>query len=283
MSFNEKESSKYQGKPVHLYSFVGSDGEDGGIGPFMFSNNEVSVFRGENEFEPWAITHGDVVSSGTLDKSDLEVKLARGTVLDDLFIAYPPSQIINLSIFRGHSDSDSNLSNFPLEWSGRILGVEYNDNQLILNCEPVSTSMRRPGLRRHYQISCPHVLYGDECRANKEAATSTRTVASVSGQNVTLSSPLPGVAQNYSVGIVEWQNSSGGKEFRTVLSCTEDMLTINIRGFLRSVGPGTELKISFGCNRFTSDCRDLHDNILNYGGQPWIPFDNPFSFVSKFY
>ena len=254
----------------------------GDLGPFLFTNNEEPLLRDGKEYLPWAVTHGDVVSSGTLDKSDLEVQFARGTALDEMFVAYPPSQVMNLYIFKGHSNSTDTLFNFPLDWAGRIRGAEYNDNKLILNCEPVSTSIRRPGLRRHYQISCPHVLYGSECRASQKAATSGRVVLSVSGQDVTLTEALPGDPENYRGGLLEWQPASGGKEIRTILTCSEDMLTVKIRGFLRGIEEDTATKVSFGCNRFTSDCKDLHNNILNYGGQPWIPFDNPFSFVSKF-
>lgn len=257
---------------------------DGGeIGPYRFTNSDGTAMRDGAEYEAWPITHGDVVSSGTLDKSDLEVKLARGTDLDDLFVAYPPSQVMNLFIFKGHAGLTPTLSNFPLEWAGRVRGVEYHENQLILNCEPVSTSLRRPGLRRNYQLSCPHVLYGAECRASKKAATSARTVSSVNNSEVTLSVALPGVQANYAGGLLEWQNDAGGKEIRTIISCSENMSTVRVRGILRDMAVGKPVQISFGCNRFVSDCRDLHDNILNYGGQPWIPLDNPFDFVSKFY
>jgi hypothetical protein len=262
---------------------AGRSFDAGDVGPFAFTNAEETVIRDGIEYLPWAITHGDVVSSGSMDKSDLEVKIARGTTVDDLFVAYPPSQVMNLLIFKGHAETEGTIYNFPLEWAGRIRGAEYHSNTLILNCEPVSTSMRRPGLRRSYQVSCPHVLYGSQCRANKKNATFDRTVSSVLQQNITISVALPGEDVNYSGGLIEWDNASGGREVRTILNCNEDRTVLKVRGFLRGVQSGTNLKISFGCNRFTSDCRDLHNNILNYGGQPWIPFDNPFAFVSKFY
>ncbi|MGQ4828481.1 hypothetical protein, partial [Enterococcus faecalis] len=68
------------------------------------------------------------------------------------------------------------------------LSSSREDNETVFACEPTSSSLRRPGLWRNYQIGCPYVLYGAGCFANKAAATRSTTVASMTASTVTLAS-----------------------------------------------------------------------------------------------
>lgn len=285
MSFSALETSRHLGRPVHLYQFKGTpdvEGE-GMIGPYGFTNGEDLITRDGIDYQPWPIKHGNLTVSGTLDKAALEVSMGRDSVLDDMFLAFPPSQVINLIIFRGHMGDDPTPTNFPAEWSGRVRGVDFADYEVKFNCEPVSTSIRRPGLRRNYQLGCPHVLYGEMCRASKSAATDTQTVASVAGNTVVLVDALGFAPANFTGGLLEWTRADGIKEIRTILSVTSDGKTVRLRGATRDLLSGGAVAASMGCSRTLEFCTTVHNNVHNFGGQPWIPFDNPLASVSKFY
>ncbi len=281
MTFDFYESSRYRGAPVALYLIRGSDPESP-LGPIALNNGETDIVRDGVTFKPWPIKHGDISQDGTLDKSDLTVSLALGTELDALFLAYPPSQVVNLTIFEGHVDDEVSPETYPAIWLGRILSSEHKDNELHLSCEPVSTSIKRPGLRRNYQIGCPHVLYGPQCRASKAAATVTRLIASVSRNEIQLDTALPN-ATAYAGGLVEWINPDNGlKEVRTIAKSPPLGNKITFRGMPRGLAVGLQVSVTRGCNRQMTGCNS-HGNIHNYGGQPFIPLENPLSQKNQFY
>lgn len=294
MSFNSQESSRYRAQPVKLFLIQGV--EDGAadvpLGPYAYCNGETDVVRPvldkngsplPTTFRPWPIKHSSLSHDGTLDKSDITVSLALGTPLDTLFLAYPPSQVVNLTIFEGHADQLPTIENFPAVWLGRIISGAYEDNELKLSCVPVSTSIERPGLRRNYQVGCPHALYTSQCRASKAAATVSRQVASTNRNRITLATSLGAIASQYVGGMVEWSNSDNGrKELRTISAVTPDGLTITVRGAGRGLAANTALSVIRGCNHQMSGCKQ-HNNILNFGGQWRLPLENPLSQKNQFY
>jgi hypothetical protein len=242
---------------------------------FAYTDTERAITVAGQLFSPKPIRCGNMNASGKLDKSMLEVRMPRDVPLAELFRVYPPSQPITLVIRQGHlTDEDSE---FLAVWAGRVLSMARDGNEAVFACEPLSSSLRRTGLRRHYQIGCPHVLYGDSCKANKTAATRNTTVSSISNNNVTLPTGWNGAfaVEKFTGGAMEWTTPEGTKEIRTILSVSGNVLRMS--GFLRGLTNGYAVKVVLGCNHKTSDCRDLHNSILNYGGCPTIPVKNPMS------
>ncbi|QPC91457.1 hypothetical protein [Mesorhizobium sp. INR15] len=301
MTFNTRESSRYTGQPVKLYLVQGVNTDDDvPLGPFAYTNGETPITRPvlnavgapvNVEFQPWPIKNSDLSHDGTLDKSDITVTMANGSEMDDLFLAYPPSQVVNLTIFEGHLGDEVTEANYPATWMGRIVSGAYSDtNEIELSGLPVSTSIKRPGLRRNYQVGCPHVLYGPQCRASKPAATVAREVVSVSRNKITMETTLGGTYGLYVGGLIEWANSSNGRrELRTISAVHPAGLEVTIRGIARGLAAGTHLALSRGCNHQMTGCNQHTNsveggsNIHNYGGQFAIPLENPLSQKNQFY
>jgi len=266
------------GRAVAGRGFHGGD-----LGPFAYTNGEEPITRAGITYEPWPISHPDYTTTGTLDKSNLTVDLARGSPFDALFNAYAPSQVVSLFIFQGHMGDEPTTANFPLEWSGQVASVAYrSDSTLQVTVESTGASMRRPGLRRNYQLGCPHALYGEECRAKMAPATITRTVSDAVGNRITVA-PAPVIdRQKYVGGMVMWVDQDGRDRVATITNFSAENV-VSLRGYTGGIGEGDSVKLILGCNRTMADCRDLHGNILNFGGQPFIPLENPHSDTAIFY
>lgn len=279
-SVHAHEASRHSGAPVTLFRILGSGSP--AIGPYGFSDGETSITRSGQVYQPWPITVSDFSDDGSLDKSDITVSMALGTEIDALFLQYPPSQTVNLTIFRGHVGLAA--TQFLATWVGRITSASRSGNEIELHCQPISSVLARPGLRRQFQIGCPHVLFGPQCQASKAAATVTRLAANTSAGSVTLTSSLGDIAQRYAGGLLEWTHSvTGKKEIRTIVSVSGNGLTLQVRGNLPGIANGTtSLSVVRSCNRQMSGCIQ-HSNILNYGGQPFIPRENPLSDTNQFY
>lgn len=284
MSFETYETSRAEAAPINLYYFRYGETADAF---FAYTDAEEVITFGGVAYQPIPIKRDSVKASGTLDKSTMQVNTPQNTELADLFKLYPPSQVVTLIIRQGHAfDPDAE---YLVTWTGRVLGCKRQGNEAIYTCEPIATSLKRPGLRRNYQYGCPHVLYGPQCKANKTAATISRMALTVSGPYVTLADnwATEDRKPKYIGGMVEWIALDGRKEIRTVLKLkgvhNEQLL---LSGISTGLVAGMSLDIILGCNHqagLTDDCIVLHNNISNYGGQPWIPFENPIGIKNNFY
>lgn len=272
MSFEDFETSVDRGEPINLYQFTYGAGTNA---KHCYTDAEQDYpFLGRT-FLATPIDRGDINSSGTTDKSSLIVEMPQTEAVPELFRVYPPSYTVGLIIWQGHVGDLA--KDFKVAWSGIVLScTREGAAKAKLTCEPLSVSMQRIGLRRSYQYMCPHVLYGNQCRANKAAATVIAPAGAVAGRYVTLGTLLTN-QEHFAGGIVEWVNQNDQPEYRTILSVdtAAGKTRLLLGGTPVGLFNGTELQISKGCAHNTDACSTVHNNILNYGGQPYIPTKNP--------
>lgn len=262
---------------AELYLFRTGDDPDSYI---AYTNADREIEFAGKTFVPVTITRGEVTSASNLDKARLSVDVPMASDIAEVFRVTPPVFEVSLLIYGGDRDTDL----FSLVWTGRVLNCareqQSKTGKATLTCEPASTSVRRVGLRRHWQTGCPHVLYGAQCQASKAAATTTLTVGLFSApasDRIELTTGWNGSidAEKYLGGTVSWDGANGS-QVRMILALAEgDDDTLILAGGVGDVEDATEIDIALGCNHWVDDCETLHDNIVNYGGQPWIPTKNP--------
>lgn len=270
MSFEIYEESRDKGAPIDLYFFKYGDTPNA---YYAYTDHDEEVTVDGVVYSPSPLMRGSVIASGTLDKASLEVRTFGDSDVAELFRIYPPAQVVTLIIRQGHvGDPDAQ---YLVVWTGRILSCGWEGGEAKLQGEPISTSMKRSGLRRHYQYGCPHVLYGSQCRANILNATVQRTVIAVQNSSLTLDDGWvdPATVNNYIGGMVAWAGGAN-REFRTILR-VRDFRFVDLAGSPRGIVAGMTVDVILGCNRQMTHCANLHNNIHNYGGQPWIPTKNP--------
>jgi hypothetical protein len=282
MSFGSQEESRQLGEPVNLYQFRYGPGAND---VFCYTDCEEQVVFNGLTFIPTPIDRDNITSKTSLDKAEIEIRTLQDTQLANLFRYYPPSEVVTLVIFQGHNLDLS--QQWLAAWSGRVLGFKIDGNMAHYTCLPVSTSMQRPGLRRHYQYGCPHLLYGQgagKCNADKAAATITRTVSALFSNAIELPDSWETDSTRklkYANGMVEWAGA-GQTERRTILDIQSDNRLL-LSGPVRNLIIGAPVSISLGCNHKMDDCASLHNNIVNFGGQPYIPLKNPVGIRNNFY
>lgn len=284
MSFPEYEESIFHGEPIDLFLFTYGTG----VTEYCaYVDCEVPVVHEGKTYVPFPVQRDAINASGSLDKSGLSLKIDGTSDVAELFRVYPPSQTVSLVIKQGHyGDPDAD---FRVIWTGKVMSCGWDDNIATLTCEPVSTSMLRTGLRRHYQYGCPHALYmGTEqggCRADKAAATQITTVAGVTGSLLSLPSGWNGTRdkQKFLNGLVEWTNPAGSVVRRAILKVNSATNVVTMGGPIPQMPSGATVAVVLGCNHQMTDCADLHNNINDFGGQPWIPTKNPYGNTQNFY
>lgn len=282
--FSFLQGSRFSSVPVHLYEVVYGADERSRI---RLTDAEEPQTFGGHVYQVSQIKHSEIHASGTLDKTTLTVSTRFDSPLSELFRHYPPSQVVTLTVYRGELNDPDN--EFYVVWSGRVLSCALEDYEAKLTCEPVGTGVRRPGLRRNFQLGCPHVLYGPSCRANREAFSSTASVLNTTGASVRLP---PGWNAGWSKsqfinGMAEWSDELGNTVTRTILQVaavsgsSDDVILV--AGNLAGLCVGRPIKLSLGCNHQMSNCSQVFGNMPNFGGCPWIPTKNPVGSYNPFY
>lgn len=277
MTVNQYEQSRSRGQPVNLYLFTYGQLPNAYYG---YTDAEQPITHDSKIYRPIPIDRDKLTSSGTLDKSAFKIRLPKGLAISELFRVYPPSQVVTMVLRQGHI-SDV-LPEYLVAWSGRVVSGSVKGNETEFTCEPIATSMRRSGLRRNYQYGCPHALYGNQCRAVKGTAKVISSVVSAASYKVTLPNSwfAPFAEANFIGGLAEWTNNvSGEKEIRTILKISGT--TIDLGGIVRGLTAGDSIDLFKGCSRTMAGC-NTHNNINNFGGQPWIPTKNPIVGPSPF-
>ena len=194
-------------------------------------------------------------------------------------------------------------------YRGRLITVDYRQNMIVMRFEPTIKLARKTlGERRIYQIHCPYVVYGDNCGANRVRTDVTVTrviddykvdvrfdtgdprnfarmpfdqrfnvmptshrppkqvnVGRLSGGLLSVGDPGDDDYKQWWITKVE-QAALDGQFVDLVLQLSRPY----------ELAVGDVVQVSFGCKQTTSDCRDTHNNIINYGGFPAMKKISPF-------
>jgi len=272
MTYAAKELSAHDSEPYRLYEFQNGDSI------WRYTSREYEVVVGDSVFTPEQIDSGDVQNSAELEKQGFKVTVPYSNNVAKMFQFYPSTAVTTLKVWEYHIGEAENT----LVWVGRVLSAEYLGTKSELRCEPLTTAMRRNGLNRMFQRPCPHILYGQElgsCGVNKGTHKVTAPVLGVDGLSVIVDAALE--ADYFAGGMLSWE-SVAGVQWRFILLNSANILSINFPTmpsgdvYGRSLEVGAILSLYPGCNHTMTHCRDRFNNLDNYGGQPYTPWDNPF-------
>ena len=280
MSFSQYEMSRQEGIPASLYLIQWGDAASSYI---AYTDSDVPITHAGITYQPEVIGRARIEASGALDRKALEIDINPNASIVRMYAENPPTQKVGLTIRHGHVDDPA--AEYLVVWTGVIKNVNWEKPIASIVGEPLDTLLARPGLRRHYMLGCPHVLYSAAtCKADKTRLQRVVTPAALGSNYIDLAAGWNGAteASAYIGGYMEWTDANGNRQIRTVVrfGTSENQLLV---GNTRTLTTETSVTVYAGCQRNTADCRDLHDNIVNYGGQPWIPLENPIGYVNRFY
>lgn len=271
MAFNDLETSNQSGHPVHLYLFKY------GLTYWRYctADSDLTIGLDEND-DPavWlarAVSDGGVTQGGS-DQNDLVVSMANNLPIPALFQNRQPSGKVWLTVLRYHIGDPDNET--PIDWTGTVVNsVAMDEATVQLNCRSLAGTYDRNGLRLQWDRTCPHDLYGNGCRVNKDDHAYPRTIDTLTGVSFTCTAHTEAEEGSFSGGFVEWVRGDGSFERRAVENQTGNNFVV--MGSTAGMEVGMEITIYPGCARDTTTCK-LFDNLKNYGGFPHIPGKSPF-------
>lgn len=233
----------------------------------------------------------NIKTSGAVEAaSELVFQVGQRSTLVQSFFSDQDLQNILIEV-RKKRTRDS--SEFDLEWAGRVSAIEpeAKTGKAAIKASALENALSRVGLRRNSQYRCPHLLYGDGCRASLLAATT----------KIPISTPLPSSStivrlpegslvnpENFYGGLCWWYTGQR-RRVRNIRSI-EDGRTLVLDGDTEGLASAGDIYVAKGCPKTVAFCRAQHvetgtqnTNVVNYGGFETIPLDNPHAFKSVFY
>lgn len=262
MTYSVVDTSSQDARPVYLYAFTDA------AGTTRLTNAASAVTYDGNSYSVSSISHGEITQSGEMSKDALSLDFPSNNAFARTFLVSQLDASTTLTIIRLHTtDLDAEG---VVYWKGRVASAKASGQTITLECESIFTSMRRPGLRARYQRTCRHDLYGTGCGLDPENFDVSGTVSAISGKVITVAVADDQADGYYRGGMVRAEDGT----LRGIREHVGQLLTLSSTA---SIANGDTVQLYPGCDRLTETCRVKFSNLLNYGGFPEIPSDNPFN------
>jgi len=271
MTYAEREESVYEGNPIELYQFTRDDGT---IWRYTSSDSD-KIYLG-NIYTAIPVQRNAIEISQDIFRATLEIEMPSTIDFIQQFVTEPLFLRIAVVVFRYHLDNDEVV----LLWTGRVINVEQKGESTgKILCESAYSSLKRPSLRRLYGASCPHVLYKTICKVDESLYEENATITNIDGLDIT-SPTYGGFADGYFLGGYVELTKDGEFTKRFITNHVGSVITVNLPLYSAELG---DILVSYpGCDHTLDTCFNKFNNVLNYGGQPWIPDRNPMGGVSIF-
>ncbi|MDQ3070466.1 MAG: phage BR0599 family protein [Acidobacteriota bacterium] len=220
---------------------------------------------------------GSVKIASSNDGADLEITLPVSHPVPQRYLqgGVPPRQI-SVVVWRKQTTSGES----ERIWSGRATSMACEGHTAILR---VPSRMTEAYQRRLPTITagrmCPHILYDENCRVNRNSYRIDGVANAVSGLTVRVNTAvepvidwatfgeLHHVASGESVTISE---QKGG----TDIVGPHMMITVQLP--ISVMQAGDAVTVYAGCAHTIAVCRTKFANVENFGGFPAYPSINPF-------
>lgn len=260
MTFDARERSTYDGAPVELYRFAC------GSSVWTQTSGDRPQSYASATYEPATITRGEIDQNGEDEQGQLELTLARGNPVTDLFIPDLPVRPVTVQAFRFHR-GDAEVICF---FTGEIASAEFTRSKVRLVCLPASQAFRRRIPTLCFQGQCNWALYSAPCGLNKDAFRLTGVVATISGVYIEVGGVATHPDGYFKAG---WVEIPGG-ETHWITEHVGAVLTL-LTPF-RDLHMGDTVHVYPGCNRTITACKAF-GNLAHFCGFPYIPTKNPFT------
>lgn len=264
MSYAAIENSAAKGSPVELYRFAL------GQKRWTYTSGQTAVTYQYEAYMPAPIKRSSIEQGNDINRSGIEITLPRDNPLATMFISSPPEGVISVTLYRYHA-SDADTEAIVL-WKGRVGGARLSGSVLILKCEPIATSLKRPGLRARYQLICRHALYSASCGVPSATYRVDGKVLTVNGVNVQVAAAASKPDGYFVAGMLTTADASAS---RMIVGHSGVELTLVAP--MPGLTAGMDVHLYAGCDHAVATCRDKFNNLANYGGFPYIPVKNPFT------
>lgn len=268
MAFDTFEEGLETSRPTELYTItIGST-------VYRYTSGEDVITVAANTFDPVeGIERSALTLGGPSDNiGSISITLPAANAVAQQYIQSIPGQLASVEIDRYQRGDGSTARIFE----GRIRAVTFSEGgyKAVMDVLPTFEGISQEIPRFRFSSLCNHVLYDDRCQVDDTSSSfrlSSAACTAVSGRTITVTGADANGDGFYTGGFVE---NAAGDDRRLILDQTGEVLTLMLPF---SVSPlSTNVTVFAGCDHTVETCRDKFDNVVNFGGFPYVPTKNPF-------
>lgn len=260
MTYAAQETGIATGAPAELYKFSGFNQT------WYYTSADEEINYLGNTYLPGVMKRSENAIEGQDGESNIDLTTARDNEVAMLYRVIVPARTITLTIYRLHRSEVT--PEVIVYWQGRIRSVTWKNSEAIINCSLQGT-FKRQGPNMLYQKVCPHILYSPRCGVSKEGFKVTGQITAINGSVITTD-----VAGSQADGYWLAGYAETGGEVRAIIAHSGAVVTLMVP--LAEASVGDTLTLYAGCNHSKTDCATKFNNVLNFGGMPYMPIKNPF-------
>lgn len=163
---------------------------------------------------------------------------------------------------------DTSLGTVTL-FGGRTSTVQISGRGAKITVKGDNVIMQQYMPRNVYNLSCIHTLYDAGCTLSAatfsffdEVAAPTNAIA------ITLS--IAGGSPQYNLGYVTITTGAGAGQIRTILNANATTLLLAYPLYVVPA-PGDQLSVTYGCDKRSSTCLNVFNNLQHFRGFEAIP------------
>lgn len=265
MSFDQRDMSNYDGKPIFLFELLY------GNKTRYYCNVDRDITINGSTYIGSNFGHNGITQSGDAQSDSVTVDCPADIDIVKQWQGTPPTDQIFLTIREMHyGDTEADVG-----WIGTVSDVRRPTPATAqIVGQTLSMSFKRGGLRLSYTRSCPHFIYDVNCGVNPDSFAANLVVSAVGGDwlESPIISALPGGWFNG--GFVKFERESGAWERYGIESSSGSRIVL--MNAADRITTGMTVIAYPGCARISSVCKNKFNNDPRYGGFSGMPGRSPF-------
>ena len=271
--FIDKEHGKLR-QPAELFYMTN------GVVDHYLTSGDVAVDYGGNTYIPALISKGPIKYTSDLSPSKLSVKIEFDNSLIDDYISQIVVDTVWMEIYKIHRDMS------PLEiytiFVGKVESVSFSGNLADLSMVSLKDYLNNVVPKFRYQSGCNHALYSPECGIvdtdnDYSGVVSDITIDGLIVESTAIETLMIADGKstnNYcQFGICEYGN------YKRMIT-KQDGALFSLRYKIPGLSIGEIITVFAGCDNRILTCFEKFNNVSQFLGFPYIPWDNPVTTVA---
>jgi uncharacterized phage protein (TIGR02218 family) len=152
---------------------------------------------------------------------------------------------------------------------GRISDVDCSRTGIDMKCRSHLELLDIQMPRRLWQSACTHIFGGPMCQFDR--ASLAANFSAGAGSTQTMITNAPNSATPFAQGTITGLTGSNGGLSRTVAGYVNgSTVTVKV-AFPFPIAAGDQFELLPGCDRTIATCTNVFNNLVHFGGFPYIP------------
>lgn len=155
-------------------------------------------------------------------------------------------------------------------FSGRVAEIDFGRSAVTINMNDPRELLAIDYPRNLYSASCRYALFDSQCSLSSSPFALNTTITSVTSQSNFAGNYSDPPANYYALGNVVFKSGLNAGLRMMVRSSATSFVTL-LAPMPFTIEPGDAITLFPGCDKTQATCQNKFNNLLNFGGFPYIP------------